>query len=215
MSLSVSYAVPSCGSRRDSMAGVRESGPAEPPKPRLLDRVRAALRIRHYSRRTEEARVAWIRQYILLPEAIKAHLARHLERVRDLHRRDLQAGAAWVGLPTALGRKYPNAGREWVWQWVFPATRMYRDRATRQLRRHHLHESVLQRTVKVAVFRAGLAKRATPHTLRHSFATSAPPRSAPTCSTAGPPLCGARSMRCSAAEDLDACRTDGRDWPTE
>ena len=68
-------------------------------------------------------------------------------------------------------RKYPNAGREWVWHWVFPATRMYRDRLTGQLRRHHLHESVLQRAVKVALHRAGIAKRGTPHTLRHSFAT--------------------------------------------
>lgn len=74
-------------------------------------------------------------------------------------------------LPTALARKYPNAGREWVWQWLFPATRMYRDRETGQLRRHHLHESVLQRIVKAAVHHARIAKRATPHTLRHSFAT--------------------------------------------
>ena len=279
-------------------------GPAGLPKLRLLDRIRAALRLRHYSRRTEEAYVAWIRRYILfhgkrhpadmgaaeltaflsslavdgrvaastqnqalsallflyrevleldlpwldgvvrakrpqrlpvvlnreeilavlrrldgvprlmasllygsglrlleccrlrvqdvdfathqilvrgakgdkdrvtvLPAAIKADLARHLERVRTQHQRDLQSGAGWVELPTALARKYPNAGREWVWQWVFPATRMYRDRVTGQIRRHHLHESVLQRIVKVAVYRAGLAKRATPHTLRHSFAT--------------------------------------------
>lgn len=283
---------------------VRETGPAEAPKPRLLDRVRMALRLRHYSRRTEKAYVAWIRRYILfhgkrhpaemgaaeltrfltslavdgrvaastqnqalsallflyrevleldvpwldgvvrakrpvrlpvvltrqevaavlqplqgvprlmasllygsglrlleccrlraqdvdfaanqiivrdakgrkdrvtmLPTAIKADLARHLERVRAQHQRDLQAGAGWVELPTALARKYPNAGREWVWQWVFPATRMYRDRETGQLRRHHLHESVLQRIVKAAVHRARIAKRATPHTLRHSFAT--------------------------------------------
>ena len=76
-----------------------------------------------------------------------------------------------VQLPNALGRKYPNAGREWVWQWVFPATRLYLDRDTRQQRRHHLHESVLQRVVKAAVRRAGIPKRATPHTPRHSFAT--------------------------------------------
>ena len=73
--------------------------------------------------------------------------------------------------PTALLRKYPNAGREWVWQWVFPATSFYRDRATGQLRRHHLHESVLQRAVKDATRRADIAERASPHTLRHSFAT--------------------------------------------
>jgi integrase len=76
-----------------------------------------------------------------------------------------------VELPWALTRKYPNAGREWGWQWVFPATRTYRHTETGQRRRHHLHESVLQRAVKAAVRRNGIAKRATCHTFRHSFAT--------------------------------------------
>jgi len=80
-------------------------------------------------------------------------------------------GAGWGELPGALLRKYPNAGREWGWQWVFPATRFYVDRLTGQRRRHHLHESVLQRAVKDAVRAAGLAKPATCHTFRHSFAT--------------------------------------------
>jgi site-specific recombinase XerD len=102
---------------------------------------------------------------------VKPHLARHLERVREQHRGDLEAGAGWVELPTALARKYPKAGREWVWQWVFPATRTYVDRLTGEHRRHHLHESVLQRAVKQAVWRAGIAKRAGPHTLRHAVAT--------------------------------------------
>jgi hypothetical protein len=75
----------------------------------------------------------------MLPGLVKSALARHLEIVREQHRRDLQDGAGWVELPMALMRKYPNAGREWAWQWVFPATRMYVDRATRQKRRHHLH----------------------------------------------------------------------------
>jgi len=70
-----------------------------------------------------------------------------------------------------LARKYPNAGREWAWQWVFPATRFYVDRVTGQRRRHHLHESVVQRAVKDAVRLAGIPKRATCHTLRQSFAT--------------------------------------------
>ena len=283
---------------------VRDVDSSSTPPPRLLDRVRAAVRARHYSRRTEKAYVAWIRRYILfhdkrhpadmgapevtrflsslavdgkvaastqnqalsallflygevlevdlpwmheivrakrpqrlpvvlsrdevravlrridgtprlmtfllygaglrlleccrlrvqdvdfgtnqivvrggkgdkdrvtmLPAAVKPDLARHLERVREQHRRDLETGAGWVELPTALARKYPHAGREWVWQWVFPATRTYGDPLTRERRRHHLHESVLQRAVKHAVWRAGIAKRAGPHTLRHSFAT--------------------------------------------
>jgi integron integrase len=283
---------------------VRETPHVTPPKPRLLDRVRAALRARHYSRRTEEAYVAWIKRYIfffhakrhpaemgaeevtrflsslavdgqvaastqnqalsallflyrdvlevdlpwldgivrakrpqrlpvvltrdevravlqrlegvprlmacllygaglrvleccrlraqdvdfdanqlvvrggkgdkdrvtMLPAVAKADLARHLEMVRVQHHDDLAVGAGWVELPTALLRKYPNAGREWAWQWIFPATRIYDDRVTGQRRRHHLHETVLQRAVKDAVRRAGLAKRASPHTLRHSFA---------------------------------------------
>jgi integrase len=82
-----------------------------------------------------------------------------------------QAGAGWVELPGALGKKYPNAGREWTWQWVFPATRVYVDRLTGERRRHHLHESVLQRAVKTAALRAGIPKRVSCHTFRHSFAT--------------------------------------------
>jgi integron integrase len=292
------------GSARQTPWAARESGPPEPPKPRLLDRVRQALRARHLSRRTEEAYVAWIRRFIvfhdkrhpaemgapevtkfltslavdgqvaastqnqalsallflykevlevdlpwldgivrakrparlpvvltraevrgvlqrlegvphlmagllygaglrvleccrlrvqdldfatnqiivrggkgdkdrvtMLPGIATAGLARHLDTVRAQHLHDLAAGAGWVELPTALLRKYPHAGREWVWQWVFPATRIYHDRMTGQRRRHHLHESVLQRAVKAAGRNAGLAKRASPHALRHSFAT--------------------------------------------
>ena len=76
-----------------------------------------------------------------------------------------------MAIPRALARKLPNAGREWPWQWVFPATRGYRDPETGQKRRHHLHETVLQRGVRAAARSAGLSKRVTCHTLRHSFAT--------------------------------------------
>jgi site-specific recombinase XerD len=68
-------------------------------------------------------------------------------------------------------RKYPSAAREWAWQWIFPATRTYVDRETGRSRRHHLHETVIQRAVRAAVRAAGIAKMASPHTLRHSFAT--------------------------------------------
>ena len=282
----------------------RASYPLGPPKPKLLDRVRLAIRARHYSPRTEEAYVAWIKRYIffhgkrhpaemgaeevarflsslaldgrvaastqnqalsallflyrevlqqglpwldgivrakasirlpvvltreevqavlanlrgtprlmvtvlygaglrllecarlrvkdldftshqivvrggkgdkdrvtLLPPMAKADLLCHLESVRRQHDADLRNGGGWVALPGALERKYPNAGREWAWQWMFPATRTYVDRETGKRHGHHLHESVIQRAVKDAVRRAGIAKPASCHTFRHSFAT--------------------------------------------
>ena len=106
----------------------------------------------------------------MLPAAVKTDLVRHLELVKSQHDADLRRGAGWVELPWALARKYPNAGREWVWQWVFPATRFYVDRVSGQRRRHHLHESVLQRAVKEAVRRAGIPKRATCHMFREASA---------------------------------------------
>jgi integron integrase len=107
----------------------------------------------------------------ILPTVAKGALSQHLQRMKRQHEADLTRGAGWVELPWALERKYPKAGREWPWQWVFPATRFYVDRASGQRRRHHLHETVVQRAVIEAVRRLHLAKRATPHTLRHSFAT--------------------------------------------
>ena len=106
-----------------------------------------------------------------LPAIVAADLARHLKTVKQQHDQELQCGAGWVELPGALARKYPHAGREWAWQWVFPATRCYVERETGRQRRHHLHESVLQRAVKLAVRQAGFPKRATCPTFRHSFAT--------------------------------------------
>jgi len=298
-----SYPMPSARAVTATLT-VREAGPADATKPRLLDRVREAIRARHYSRRTEKAYVHWIKRYIffhgkrhpaemgahevgafltslavhdkvaastqnqalssllflyrevlgvelpwlddvvrakrpqhlpvvltrdevravlqrlngvprlmalllygaglrlleccrlrvkdvdfatnqivirdgkgrkdrvtMLPAAVKGALAAHLERAREQHEADLRHGAGWVELPNALTRKYPNAGRDWGWQWVFPATRMYVDSLTAQRRRHHLHESVLQRAVKDAVRSAEITKPATCHTFRHSFAT--------------------------------------------
>ncbi len=107
----------------------------------------------------------------MLPAALKGPLSRHLERMKAQHESDLLAGRGSVALPGALAAKYPNAGREWGWQWVFPATRFYVDEVTGERRRHHLHESVLQRAVREAVRAAGIPRPATCHTLRHSFAT--------------------------------------------
>jgi integron integrase len=107
----------------------------------------------------------------MLPAIVADELASHLERVRAQHRRDVVQGAGWVELPDALARKLPSAGREWPWQWVFPATRGYVERETGQRRRHHLHETVVQQAVRRAVLASGIAKRATCHTFRHSFAT--------------------------------------------
>jgi integron integrase len=106
-----------------------------------------------------------------LPEACAAPLREHLGQVREVFELDLREGFVGVVLPDALARKYPNAGREWGWQWVFPASRRYADRAAGGERRHHLHETAVQRAVKRAVRAAGLAKPAGCHTLRHSFAT--------------------------------------------
>jgi integron integrase len=106
----------------------------------------------------------------LLPAGVAEPLRRHLARVRRLHERDLALGVS-VELPYALARKYPAANRELAWRWVFPAARTYVHTHSGEVRRHHLHESVLQRSFHEAVQRSGVPKPATCHTLRHSFAT--------------------------------------------
>ena len=110
-------------------------------------------------------------RYTVLPTAMRESLSKHLDVIKRQHQLDLEHGLGRVALPNALDRKYPNAGKEWGWQWVFPATGHYTDLATGEKRRHHLHESAVQKAVKQAVLRAGLSKPATPHTFRHSFAT--------------------------------------------
>lgn len=107
----------------------------------------------------------------VLPERILDRLAAHLVEVRKRHVRDLAEGAGSVALPGALARKYPKAARTWPWQWAFPASRPYRDTETGEWRRHHMHASAMQRAMIEAVRRSGIGKRASCHTLRHSFAT--------------------------------------------
>jgi integron integrase len=107
----------------------------------------------------------------LLPGRIRDALRAHLDRVRLQHEEDIRSGCGRVALPAALERKYPGANAEWPWQWVFPASRPYFHPQLRQRVRHHLHETVLQRAFHQAVRIAGIAKHATCHTLRHSFAT--------------------------------------------
>lgn len=94
-------------------------------------------------------------------------------RSPDGFREGQTAGGGWVELPDAFARKAPHAGRDWRWQWLFPAMRTYVDKNTGQRRRHHLHPTVVQRAIAKAGRAAGLSKRATSHALRHSFATHA------------------------------------------
>ncbi|MCF6238023.1 MAG: integron integrase [Candidatus Marinimicrobia bacterium] len=107
----------------------------------------------------------------VLPERHHDDLRRQIERVHSLHQSDLDQGFGRVYMPYALGRKYPHAATELGWQYLFPAAQRSVEPGTSNIRRHHLHESSLQKAVKQAAQRAGMVKSVTPHTLRHSFAT--------------------------------------------
>jgi len=107
----------------------------------------------------------------LFPQLIQPALREHLERVRIVHDQDLAAGYGNVYLPYALGKKYSNAPKEWGWQYVFPSDSLSADPRSSLTRRHHIHESTLQKAVKQAVWRAGIIKKVGCHTFRHSFAT--------------------------------------------
>lgn len=107
----------------------------------------------------------------MLPESVRNLLLRHLQRVKLLHDDDLDAGFGEVFLPYALARKYPQAGKLWAWQYVFPAGKRSRDPRTGVERRHHLSDRAVQKAVKAAIRAAGIAKHASCHTFRHSFAT--------------------------------------------
>jgi len=107
----------------------------------------------------------------MLPQAVIAPLQGYLRRVQTIHEQDLADGYGRVELPHALARKYPNANREWRWQFVFPQERRWVNARTGEQGRHHVHESLVQKAVLQAVREAKLTKRVTSHTFRHSFAT--------------------------------------------
>lgn len=107
----------------------------------------------------------------VLPDAVRSDLQRHLKSVKVAHQQALAEGYGSVGLHRGLSRKYPNAAREWIWQYVFPAPKRSRDPRSGEVRHHHLHPSGIRREVKAAARRAGVTKHVTPHIFRHSFAT--------------------------------------------
>lgn len=107
----------------------------------------------------------------ILPECLRAELLRQLDSARITHARDRQAGVAGVWLPKALAVKFPGAAKEWGWQWVFPSAELSTDPVTGVRRRHHVSDAAVQQAVKRAALQAGCARRVTPHTLRHCFAT--------------------------------------------
>ncbi|MCK4519335.1 MAG: integron integrase, partial [Candidatus Omnitrophica bacterium] len=107
----------------------------------------------------------------MLPDLIREQLQLHLKEAKLLHEKDLKAGYGDIYLPDALSRKYPNAAKEWNWQYVFPSSKLSIDPRGGKIRRHHISEKVIQRAMGNARKKAGIVKHATVHTLRHSFAT--------------------------------------------
>ncbi len=110
-------------------------------------------------------------RFTILPDSLIEPLQLQLSHVKTLHQKDLADGFGSVYLPPALDRKYRNAHKEWIWQYLFPAPDLSKDKRTGITRRHHLHETVIQKAIKEAARRAKIDKHVTPHTLRHSFAT--------------------------------------------
>ena len=107
----------------------------------------------------------------MLPKSLVEPLKQHLVKVKALHQEDLAAGHGEVFMPMALNRKYPNGGKDWSWQYVFPSIKLSVDPLSKVIRRHHADEKTVQRAMKKVLNLAGITKLATPHTLRHSFAT--------------------------------------------
>jgi len=110
-------------------------------------------------------------RFTILPNSVAADLKHTLQDVKALHQKDLRDGHGETAMPNALGVKYKNAGKEWGWQYIFPASRLSLDPASGVIRRHHLDESVLQRAIRSAARLANTDKEVSPHTFRHSFAT--------------------------------------------
>ena len=107
----------------------------------------------------------------ILPLSVKEQLKNHLIEVKSLHENDLARGYGEVHLPDALGRKYPNAGKEWAWQYVFPANNLSVDPRSGKIHRHHIGDSAIQEMIKKAIKKSAIPKHGSVHTLRHSFAT--------------------------------------------
>ncbi len=157
------------------------------PTPRLYDRTVEVLRVRHDSRRAEQAYFFWIRlkrgeisvrqgnrdkdRAGRTPQPVIPLLREQPQRVQAIDQHDLADRYGHVELPHALARKYPNASRQWRWQFVFPQEHRWQNPHTGEQGRHHMDESLVQRAVTAAVRQAGTAKRLTSHTFRHLFAT--------------------------------------------
>ena len=107
----------------------------------------------------------------MLPELIKNDMQVHLKKIKALHEEDINSGFGEVFLPESLSRKYPNAAKDWAWQYVFPSSKLSVDPRSGKIRRHHITPNAIQKIVAKAIKRAGIAKQASVHTFRHSFAT--------------------------------------------